>query len=73
MITARGQANGRPALILGIDDQNVARLTAGQPILVPREAMEGTGFADMEVIIVHGKTQADVMANLVANKSKADS
>lgn len=72
MITARGRGqDGKPALVLGFTAENIKRLTAGQPVRVPRSAMEVTGFADIEVCIVYGETQADIMAQLTAGQEKA--
>lgn len=69
MITARGQSkDGKPALVLGFTEENIERLKAGQPVRVPREAMDATGFSDIEVCIVYGETQADVMAQLTTGK-----
>lgn len=63
MIRARFKRDGRDVLLLGLDDENVRRLTAGQPIFV-----DGTKnlLAPVDVLIMHGRTLDDVLAELRA-------
>lgn len=61
MIRMTGRlANGIPFLLLGVDDENIKRLTSGQPI---RCAGHTVGI-DGDVLIVHGKTLDDVKDTL---------
>jgi hypothetical protein len=47
------KADGTKLLILGVDDENVKRLTSGQPIHV-----EGAdvGIPGVDVVVMHGHT-----------------
>lgn len=47
----------RGALYLGLDGENVARLTAGEPIRIPAQRMAALGFEPMTVVIHYGRTQ----------------
>lgn len=62
MIRATGEANGRPFLILGVDRENINRLTAGKPI---RVTMESVGI-ERDVLIIFGETLQDVTNELMA-------
>lgn len=52
--------NGGQAVILGVDDENVRRLTAGDPILVQGEALG----IPIDIFILHGATTEAVLDKL---------
>lgn len=61
MIRAVGtNQRGGKLLVLGIDDDNVKRLTNGEPIICRGDTV-GVSF---DVVIVHGHTLRDVKATL---------
>ena len=62
MIRATGERNGRPFLLLGVDRENINRLTSGKPI---RCTMESVGI-ERDVLIVFGETLQDVTNELTA-------
>jgi hypothetical protein len=60
MIVANGTAgpNNDRVLLLGLSDENVRRLTDGQPIKVSRET-HGEGIPDgLIIVLIHGKDEA---------------
>jgi len=54
-------ADGTKLVLLGLDDENVARLTGDQPIKVDCAEL---GLPGVIVTIVHGKTLDDIIARL---------
>lgn len=62
MIVALGNSPKGEVLILGLSRENVKRLTAGQPITVPR----GTHVSGIEVVIWYGETEQDMAVKLRA-------
>lgn len=62
MIRLKGNANGRQFLLLGLDRENINRLTSGQPIRVLADSVE----LEQDVLIVFGETLQDVADELVA-------
>lgn len=64
MITAGGQIDGQPLLVLGLTTENLQRLVAGQPIDVPREALDAVGYQGKRVMIIYGRTEQDLVAEL---------
>lgn len=62
MVIALGSRDGRPVLLLGLEEENLDRLRKGQPIL---RDLTTIGRPDLgEVMIVWGKTAADIEAQL---------
>jgi hypothetical protein len=63
MIRARAtSADGRPVIVLGLSDENVKRLTQGQPIRVTGESI---GLSSVAAILVfHGGTEQGMEAML---------
>jgi hypothetical protein len=69
MLKAAGRtASGRPLIVLGLTGENMARLMAGEPMLVHAHTL-GKGFPELTAVIVGGKTvdaiRADVEQHLV--------
>lgn len=62
MIRLTGSTNDRPFLLLGIDRENIDRLTSGKPI---RVLMESIGI-ERDVLIVFGETLQNVTDELTA-------
>lgn len=63
MIRAKSiQANGRVLLLLGVDRENITRLTAGQPIFVDGDK-HGLDL-DFDVGVLFGETLQDVINEL---------
>jgi hypothetical protein len=60
MIRATGTAKGRKFLLLGVDRENINRLTAGKPIIVRAESLD----LERDVMIVFGETLQDVADQL---------
>lgn len=52
----RGEA--APALIVGLTDENILRMQAGQPASFNLDEM---GLGNVKVVIAHGATQADIV------------
>lgn len=50
---------GQKVLLLGVDDENIRRLTNAEPIVVTPASMHND--IDMEVMIIHGHTLQDVV------------
>lgn len=62
MIKARSSDEaGQPIVILGITGENVARMAAGEPVLVN---MTELGLPPMKVILMYGKTERHITAEL---------
>lgn len=62
MIRAKlNKSDGRQVMIVGLSGENVTRLVAGEPIM---HAMEDAGFPGVDLVILYGKTEADVTADL---------
>jgi hypothetical protein len=69
MLKATGRtASGRPLLILGLAGENMARLMAGEPILIHAHAIS-RNMPEMTVVVLGGKTEDairnDVQQHLV--------
>jgi len=61
MIRMTGQTSeGRPFLLLGVDRENINRLTAGKPIICKGESVG----IDRDVMVVFGETLQDVTDEL---------
>jgi hypothetical protein len=58
---------GTPVLFLGISGENVARLAAGEPILVTAAAMAEMGLPAMEIVLHYGRTEQDIIAEMKAH------
>jgi hypothetical protein len=55
---------GEQILILGLSQENIDRLSKGQPMHVSREK-HGDGVPDgWEILILYGKTEADIHRQL---------
>ena len=52
--------DGGKILVLGVDDENVKRLTSGKPIFVEGEPLG----LPVDVVILHGRTLQDVLNEL---------
>jgi hypothetical protein len=55
---------GGHLLIIGLDDRNVAALTAGKPALLNLKSVGIHELGDITVAIEHGKTYEDIAAKL---------
>lgn len=61
MIKATGTYGGKPMLILGLSGENMTRLMADEPIVINCAEL---GLTDMVVLLVGGRTEADIAAQL---------
>lgn len=61
MIKATARGNGRTLVLLGITDQNIARLREGRPIHIHGEEM---GIGPLDICIITGKDEADLVKTL---------
>lgn len=61
MIKAAGTLGGKPALILGLSGENMARLMAGEPIMLDAATL---GLPEMTVVVVGGRTEDAIVADL---------
>ena len=61
MIKARLGGTTKPTALLGISGENITRLLADEPILVH---LADIGMADIDIVIVAGKTELDILAAL---------
>lgn len=68
MVASGVNADGKPRLVLGITRENVERLQAGQPIRVPRQALDKCGFEELEVFVLYGDELADLEAQVQMEK-----
>lgn len=59
--SAKGR-DGKPLLILGLTDQNIERLKAGQPVHVAAGSVEDG--VQVSVVILHGPTEHHLMNTL---------
>ncbi len=64
MIKAAGVLGGKPALILGLSGENMTRLMAGEPIMLDTAAL---GLPEMTVVVVGGRTEDAILADLRAH------
>jgi hypothetical protein len=66
MIRLTGRfSDGAHFLLLGVDAENIKRLTDGKPILCKAESMAGGGLAlSHDVIVVYGKTLDEITQQL---------
>lgn len=62
MIRAIGSAeDGTPVIFLGLDDENLRRLTSDQPIRVNLSELlpgQATGLPDITVVVFHAEGEA---------------
>jgi hypothetical protein len=61
VIKASGMANGRPLVLIGLSGENMARLMSDEPI---RFDLAELGLPPTVVLIVGGRTEDDIAANL---------
>lgn len=61
--TITSPVTGRKILLLGVDRENIVRLTSGKPILVKGEQMD----LGVDVAIVFGESLQDVVEELHKN------
>jgi hypothetical protein len=67
VIKGAGQTgDGQPLLLLGLSEENMARLVAGEPILIRAEELVALGVPAMQVVICYGKTEAAILKDLRA-------
>lgn len=65
MIKAAGRTgDGKPLVILGLSGENMTRLMAGEPI---RLDLADLGLRSTVVVIVGGRTENDIAADLAAH------
>lgn len=65
MIKASGRNSlDLPFLLLGLSGENIARLTAGEPIRIQAEAMTEMDLPPMEIVIHYGRTEQDILDEL---------
>jgi hypothetical protein len=62
MIRAKGRSKDRNVMIVGLSDENLKRLQEGQPILTE---MDDVGFPQLDLVIMHGKTEDDLREDLM--------
>ena len=62
MIRLTGKTGDRPFLILGVDRENINRLTSGKPIRVTMESVD----IERDVMVIFGETLQDVMDQLTS-------
>lgn len=60
MITATFGKPGK-TLLLGLTGENVTRLIAGEPIMVPAARMKILGLPLIKVFIMYGKTEQEII------------
>lgn len=60
----------RSALFLGLDADNIRRLTGGEPIRIPPERMAALGFPRMTVVLHYGETQEAMLNEIAAHGEK---
>jgi hypothetical protein len=51
-----------------LSEENMARLVAGEPILIRAEELVALGVPAMQVVICYGKTEAAILKELRAMK-----
>ncbi len=62
MIKARAKTGlGLDMVLLGLSGENVARLTAGEPI---RLNLRDLGLPAIEVVLTYGKTEGDILTEV---------
>jgi hypothetical protein len=67
VITSSGRTGaGDPLLLLGVTAENIARLTAGQPIAIPADRLADLDLPPMLVVIHYGSDEAEIVAALEA-------
>jgi hypothetical protein len=66
-VGATGQ--GQPLLLLGLSGENVARLAAGEPISISPAAMRKLGLPAMQIVVIYGRTEGEILAALKAGRS----
>lgn len=65
MIKGAGQTgDGQPLLLLGLSGENMARLVAGEPILIRAEELASLGVPAVQVVICYGKTESAILKEL---------
>jgi len=63
MIRYRAERKGRPPLLfIGLSDENVKRLRAGQPIRIPAD--DPVARVATELVIYHGATEVELTREL---------
>lgn len=66
MLKARGEAGGKPLLVLGLTRENLDRLSANQPIVIIPEQMAELQLPEMTIVILGGETMQDLNEDLKA-------
>lgn len=66
MLKARGEAGGKPLLVLGLTRENLDRLSANQPIVIIPEQMTELQLPEMTIVILGGETMQDLNEDLKA-------
>jgi hypothetical protein len=65
MIKAAGRTgDGRPLLILGLTEENVTRLTGGEPVRVPAAHLRALGLPPVEIAITYGPDEESIAAEI---------
>lgn len=68
MITAGSRTGlGEPLLFLGLSGENVTRLTAGEPVMIPSSRLRELGLPPMVVVIHYGRTEQDIRDEVTAH------
>lgn len=62
MIKLAMRRRGRPVVGLGLSDENVRRLTGGEPIMLNLKEL---GLSNIDLFIFHGATEADMRGDLI--------
>jgi hypothetical protein len=65
-------ALGQPVLFLGLSGENIARLTAGEPIRVSSADLARLGLPGMEVFIHYGRTEQAILDELKGHGVQLD-
>lgn len=61
MIIATGKSEDGRTLILGLNKENIERLTTNQPIMRP---LDEAGFPGLTLLILYGETYEDIQQDL---------
>lgn len=64
MFTAGGMHGDKAILVVGLSADNSNRLFAGEPIKIGAEVMAEMGLPEVEVVILGGKTEDEIAADL---------
>lgn len=64
MIIAYAGDDDNRLLILGVDRENIRRLTSGDPLRVSESSHPGVPLDGLTIVVLYGNTIADIQAQL---------